>query len=97
VHGAHFLGASKHIGSLSVGKLGDLVVLNSNPLQNIRNSTDIRYVMKGGVLYDAATLDEMWPEHRPFGDYYWIDPDAMRQDDRPTDYHEKNRRPKTDG
>jgi Amidohydrolase family len=89
VHGAHFLGASKDIGSIATGKLGDLMVLNSNPLQNIRNTTDIQYVMKGGILYDAATLDEIWPEKRPFGDYYWIDPDSLKTDDRPVDYHER--------
>ncbi len=92
VHGAHFLGASKDLGTISTGKLGDLMVLNSNPLQNIRNTTDIQYVMKGGILYDAGTLDEIWPEKRPFGDYYWIDPDSLKTDDRPIDYHEQRRK-----
>ncbi|HEX2445083.1 MAG TPA: amidohydrolase family protein [Vicinamibacterales bacterium] len=91
VHGAHFLGASKDLGTLTQGKLGDLVVLNSNPLQNIRNTTDILYVMKGGILYDAATLDEIWPEKRPFGDYYWVEPDSLKTDDRPIDYHDKRK------
>jgi hypothetical protein len=91
VHGAHFLGASKDLGTLTQGKLGDLVVLNSNPLQNIRNTTDILYVMKGGILYDASTLDEIWPEKRPFGDYYWVDPDSLKTDDRPIDYHDKRK------
>ncbi len=95
VHGAHFLGASKDLGSLAAGKLGDLMVLNSNPLQNIRNTTDIQYVMKGGILYDAGTLDEIWPEKRPFGDYYWIDSDSLKTDDRPIDYHEQRRKTTT--
>src|SRR5688572_22480724 len=69
LHGAHFLGADQDIGSLETGKLGDLIVLNSNPLENIRNTLDMQYVMKGGVLYDAETLDEVWPERRPFGPY----------------------------
>jgi Tol biopolymer transport system component len=95
VHGAHFLGASKDLGSLAAGKLGDLMVLNSNPLQNIRNTADIQYVMKGGILYDAGTLDEIWPEKRPFGDYYWIDSDSLKTDDRPIDYHEQRRKTTT--
>jgi Tol biopolymer transport system component len=95
VHGAHFLGASKDIGTISTGKIGDLMVLNSNPLENIRNTTDILYVMKGGILYDAATLDEIWPEKRPFGDYYWIDPDSLKTDDRPIDYHEQRKKTTT--
>jgi hypothetical protein len=87
--GAYFLGADKDLGTLTPGKLADLMVLNSNPLENIRNTTDIQYVMKGGILYDADTLDEIWPEEKPFGDYYWVDPDALREDDRPSDYWDR--------
>jgi Tol biopolymer transport system component/imidazolonepropionase-like amidohydrolase len=59
VHGAHFLGASKDLGSIGAGKIADVVVLNSNPLDNIRNTQDIRWVMKSGVLYDGMTLEEI--------------------------------------
>ena len=66
VHGAHFLGVSKDLGSISSGKLADVVVLNSNPLDNIRNTQDIRWVMKSGVLYDGMTLEEVKsPQARP--------------------------------
>ena len=82
---ASFLGADRDLGSLEAGKLADLVVLNQNPLDNIRNTMDIRYVIKGGVLYDDDTLDEIWPEQRPFGPYSWVDEDALRSDDRPVD------------
>lgn len=85
LHGAHFLGADQDIGSIENGKLADLIVLNANPLDNIRNTLNMRYVMKGGVLYDAATLDEIWPAARPFGRYYWVNEDALRADDRPHD------------
>jgi hypothetical protein len=96
LHGAHFLGADQDLGSLETGKLGDLMVLNSNPLDNIRNTKDILYVMKAGVLYDASTLDEMWPDKKPFGDYYWVNPDALKADSRPTDYWDKQPRPSSD-
>ena len=46
---------------------------------------DIRYVMKGGVLYDDDTLDEIWPEQCPFSPYSWVDEDALRNDERPVD------------
>jgi hypothetical protein len=88
-HGAHFLGAQKDLGSLEAHKLADLMVLNSNPLDNIRNTKDILYVMKAGTLYDAATLDEIWPVKKPFGNYYWVNPDVLRTDNRPTDFWDK--------
>jgi hypothetical protein len=37
------------------------VVLDANPLESIRNSNTIRWVMKNGRLYDGNTLDELWP------------------------------------
>ena len=83
LHGAHFLGMDADIGSIKVGKLADLVVLDKNPLDDIRNTKALRFVMKAGTLYDAATLDEMWPRVRPFGPLPWANPDAWRRDDRP--------------
>ena len=80
LHGAYFIGVDQDIGSIEPGKLADVVVLNSNPLDNIRNTVDIAYVMKAGILYDADTLDEIWPEDRPFGDYYWVNPDSLKDD-----------------
>jgi hypothetical protein len=75
-----------------VGKLGDLVVLNGDPLTNIRATADIRYVVKGGVMYDANSLDELWPRQRRFGDYYWYVPEIYRSDVRPIDYHDRQSR-----
>ncbi len=89
LHGAHFIGVEQDLGSIAVGKLADLMVLSANPLEDIRNTLDLQYVIKGGILYDAATLDEIWPERRPFGDPYWVFPDVLRSDDRPVTYHDK--------
>ncbi|MEJ2503617.1 MAG: amidohydrolase family protein [Gemmatimonadota bacterium] len=61
IMGAQYLGLDPHIGSLEPGKLADLVVLNSNPLDDLRNSTDIASVMLGGRLYDAMTLRQLAP------------------------------------
>ena len=59
IHGAEYLGLDRDIGSLAVGKLADLVVLDRNPLDNIRNSTSIRFVMSNGRLFDAMTLAQL--------------------------------------
>ncbi len=83
LHGARFIGKEKDLGSIEVGKLADFMVLNSNPLVNIRNTTDIQYVVKGGVVYDDDTLDEVWPRQRKYGTGYWVVPDALKTDDKP--------------
>jgi Tol biopolymer transport system component len=64
IMGAEALGVQKDLGSLEVGKIADLIILNKNPLDDIHNSREIRYVMKDGILYDANTLDENWPEKK---------------------------------
>ncbi len=89
LHGAHFLGVDKDLGSIEVGKLADLVVLNSNPLDNIKNTLDSKYVMKGGKLYDAMSLDEVWPKAIPFGPYYWVNEDVLQQNTKSTTIFDK--------
>jgi adenine deaminase len=85
MHGATFLGMDQDLGSITVGKLGDLMVLNGNPLDDIRKTADIQYVMKAGVLYDATSLDQIWPRSIRFGDYYWVMPEMYRLDEKRVD------------
>ena len=70
--GADAIGLSKDLGTLEVGKLADLQVLDRNPLDDIRNTNTIRYVMKNGRLYEANTLKEVAPRDRPLDKMWWV-------------------------
>ena len=67
------IGLGKDLGSLETGQARRPVVLDRNPLEDIRNTNTIRYVMKNGELYDGDTLDQVWPQQKKLPRQYWWD------------------------
>lgn len=56
INGARALGLADRLGTLEAGKLADLFVVRGNPLDDIRNTRNIRVVVKAGVPYDPDRL-----------------------------------------
>jgi imidazolonepropionase-like amidohydrolase/Tol biopolymer transport system component len=73
INGARYIGLDHDLGSLAPGKLADLVVLGKNPLENIQNSDSVELVMLNGRLYDAATMNEIFPGKRKRAPFWWED------------------------
>lgn len=57
--GAEFLRMTDDFGTVMPGKMADLVLLDADPLLDIRNSTQISSVIFNGKLYDREALDAM--------------------------------------
>jgi imidazolonepropionase-like amidohydrolase/Tol biopolymer transport system component len=74
INGAISLGMDEQLGSIKPGKLADLIVLDKNPLQDIRNSEFVKYTMVNGRLYDAATLNEIGNYDRKRTKFYFEQP-----------------------
>ncbi|CAD5273585.1 MULTISPECIES: amidohydrolase family protein [unclassified Imperialibacter] len=73
IQGAEDIGLKNEVGSLEAGKLADLIVLDANPLENLRNTNTIKYVMKNGRLYEGVTLSEVYPNKVERKDWPWND------------------------
>ncbi len=58
---AEFLGATDSLGTVAAGKVADLVLLDADPLADIRNSRSIRAVVLRGRLFGREALDALGP------------------------------------
>ena len=63
--GARCLGLDRELGSIQPGLLADIIIIDGDPLTDIRQSENVLYTMINGRLYDAATLEQLEPIRKP--------------------------------
>lgn len=56
INGARALGVADELGSIEAGKYADMVVVEGNPLEDIKAARAIRWVVKEGIVYDPQVL-----------------------------------------
>jgi hypothetical protein len=61
INNARALNQEDQLGTVSPGKLADLVILNADPTIDIRHTRQIQAVVRGGVLCDPATILQAVP------------------------------------
>lgn len=61
IHAAKSIGLD-HLGTIAEGKIADLVILNKNPLENIKHTKEINLIIKGGKLYTSSEILEHIPD-----------------------------------
>ncbi len=71
INGANYIGVGDELGSLEVGKLADLVVMDKNPLENIQHTNSISHTMINGRLYDVSTMNEIGNYDKKRSKFYW--------------------------
>jgi imidazolonepropionase-like amidohydrolase len=71
IDGAKYIGMDEDLGSIKAGKLADLVILNADPLQDIRNSDQVSHVMINGRLYESNTMNQVYPEKMTRPKFYF--------------------------
>ncbi len=71
INPANYIGMGAHIGSLEVGKLADLIVIDGNPLEDIRDTENVVYTMLNGRLFDATTMNEIGNHPRERLPFWW--------------------------
>ncbi len=67
----------RDLGALEPGKLADFVVLDRNPLADIRDSESVRYTVINGRVYDAWTMDEVGGRPRKRRPFYFERTETM--------------------
>lgn len=71
INGARYLGMEEHLGSIEEGKLADMIVIDGNPLENIRSTEQVVYTMVNGRLYDASTMNRVGNHPQERLPFWW--------------------------
>ncbi|MEP4148278.1 MAG: amidohydrolase family protein [Halioglobus sp.] len=71
INPARYLKMDADIGSIEKQKLADLLILDANPLDNIRNTDKISHIMANGRLYEARSLREVHTGESELKPFYW--------------------------
>ncbi|MHB1277349.1 MAG: amidohydrolase family protein [Bacteroidia bacterium] len=70
MNGAEYIGMGDQLGSIEVGKLADMIILNENPIEDIYNTETILYVVMNGRMYEAETMSEYGKDNAP---HFWFE------------------------
>ncbi len=71
VYPAMKIGLERDLGTLDEGMLADFLVLDANPLDDIKNAAKIRWVVQGGRVYDAESMTQVWPDYKVLHRFFW--------------------------
>ena len=62
IDGARYFGMDADLGSIEVGKLADLFIIDGDVLADIRVSQNVTHTMLNGRLYDASNMNQLAPD-----------------------------------
>ena len=71
IDGAKYLGFDNDLGSIESGKLADLLILEKDPREEIKNSLTITHTVANGIVYNAADMSVVAPTPAP-GPTFWF-------------------------
>jgi len=71
INGFKHHGLDHILGSIEPGKLADMVIMTKNPLEDIKNTRSIEYVVKNGVIYSGKDAARVFPDPKPAEKLYF--------------------------